>query len=266
MDWTAHFICLSSHTINLTTFVSSLVYVVCVNFVFFDYWGKQTQIQQEGLSVQGKLYTLPQVNRFERVCMQWSHGDNNNNNKTIKPFFGVTKTITCFRKVNTINSLQNIWNQQHCQDLLSIEFPCCGPCSRPVGVTVANLGPTYTEHQRQCCNIASNIALNCLDFLINHKSHSKNGLQPKLIRYDASVDTEAPNQSCALMAYFHCRTRIQIQTWTRIPNPMATWYYAEHISTDLDSDLDPFPIVFVQYRNPSASPNPNPSSAMEISH
>ena len=62
------------------------------------------------------------------------------------------------------------------------------------------------------------------------------------------------------MAYFHCRTRIQI------PNPKATWYYAEHVSTDLDSDLDPFPIVFVQYRNPSASPNPNPSSAMEISH
>ena len=43
------------------------------------------------------------------------------------------------------------------------------------------------------------------------------------------------------MAYFHCWTRIQI----RIPNPMATWYYAEHVSTDSDSDLDPFPIVFV---------------------
>ena len=45
------------------------------------------------------------------------------------------------------------------------------------------------------------------------------------------------------MAYFHCRTRIQIRT--RIPNPMATWYYAEHVSSDSDSDLDPFPIVFV---------------------
>ena len=47
------------------------------------------------------------------------------------------------------------------------------------------------------------------------------------------------------MAYFHCRTRIQIQTRTQIPNPMATWYYAEHVSTDSDLDLDPFPIVFV---------------------
>ena len=28
-------------------------------------------------------------------------------------------------------------------------------------------------------------------------------------------------KSSSLMAYFHCRTRIQIQTWTRIPNPMV---------------------------------------------
>ena len=47
------------------------------------------------------------------------------------------------------------------------------------------------------------------------------------------------------LAYFHCRTRIQILTRTRIPNPMAMWYYTENVSTDLDSDLDPFPIVVV---------------------
>ena len=46
-----------------------------------------------------------------------------------------------------------------------------------------------------------------------------------------------------IMAYFHCQTRIQIRTRTRIPNLMAIWYYAEHVSTDSDSDLDPFPIV-----------------------
>ena len=28
-----------------------------------------------------------------------------------------------------------------------------------------------------------------------------------------------------------------------IPNPVATQYYAEHVSTDSDSDSDPFPIV-----------------------
>ena len=50
-----------------------------------------------------------------------------------------------------------------------------------VVVIVANLGPTYTEHQRQCCDIASYITLNCLDFLIYHASHSKNGLQLQLI-------------------------------------------------------------------------------------
>ena len=45
-----------------------------------------------------------------------------------------------------------------------------------------------------------------------------------------------------IMAYFHCQTRIQIRTRTRIPNLMAIWYY---VSIDSDSDLDPFPIVFV---------------------
>ena len=37
--------------------------------------------------------------------------------------------------------------------------------------------------------------LNCLDFLTNQVSFSKNGLQPQLIRYDTSSDAEAPNQS-----------------------------------------------------------------------
>ena len=45
------------------------------------------------------------------------------------------------------------------------------------------------------------------------------------------------------MAHFHCRTRIQFQTGIQIPNPMATLYYAEHVSTDSNSDSDPFPIV-----------------------
>ena len=35
------------------------------------------------------------------------------------------------------------------------------------------------------------------------------------------------------MAYFHCRTLIQIRTRTQVPNPMAVWCYAEHVSTDL---------------------------------
>ena len=29
------------------------------------------------------------------------------------------------------------------------------------------------------------------------------------------------------MAYFHCRSWIWNQIWTRIPNPVATLYYAE---------------------------------------
>ena len=31
--------------------------------------------------------------------------------------------------------------------------------------------------------------------------------------------------------HLHCRTRIRVQTWIRIPNPMATLYYAEHVHT-----------------------------------
>ena len=61
----------------------------------------------------------------------------------------------------------------------------------------------------------------------------------------ACKDSKVVLRLIYFMAYFHCRTRIQIRTRTRIPNPMATWYYAEHVSTDSDSDLDPFPIVFV---------------------
>ena len=58
--------------------------------------------------------------------------------------------------------------------------------------------------------------------------------------------------SVPLMAYFHCRTQIQIRTQTQIPNPMTTEYYGEHVSTDSDSDRDPSDL--------------NPSPAMEISH
>ena len=40
--------------------------------------------------------------------------------------------------------------------------------------------------------------LNCLDFLINQASCSKNALQPQLIRYDPNVDVDTPNQSLVL--------------------------------------------------------------------
>ena len=60
-------------------------------------------------------------------------------------------------------------------------------------------GPVYTERQCQCCNVSSDIALiKLLDILMNEVSCSKNGLRPQLIRYNASVDTDAPNQSFLL--------------------------------------------------------------------
>ena len=77
------------------------------------------------------------------------------------------------------------------------------------------------------------------------KSNHTNRDQSLHRGYDAVLtETEIKLNRCKpLIAYVHCRTRIQIRT--QIPNPMATWYYAEHVSTDSDSDLDPFPIVFV---------------------
>ena len=54
------------------------------------------------------------------------------------------------------------------------------------------------------CQLRYHSWLNYLDFLINQVSCSKNGLQPELITYDASVDAEVPNQSLMLsINYFY---------------------------------------------------------------
>ena len=49
------------------------------------------------------------------------------------------------------------------------------------------------------------LCVNCLDFLINEASYSKNGLQHQLIRYDASIDGDAPNQSLTLSVDGTCK-------------------------------------------------------------
>ena len=74
---------------------------------------------------------------------------------------------------------------------------------------------------------------------------------------DSYCDSDCkPNEYIvhSILTYFHCQTQI--------PNAVATWYYAELVSTDLDLDSDHFPIVFVQYRNLS----PNASPAVDISY
>ena len=59
-----------------------------------------------------------------------------------------------------------------------------------------HLGPIHTEHQYQRRDVASNIALIKLLRFLNIPSKSlQNGLQPQLIIYDASTDTDATNQS-----------------------------------------------------------------------
>ena len=56
--------------------------------------------------------------------------------------------------------------------------------------------------------------------------------------FDSYCDSDCkPNEYIvhSVLTYFHCQTRI--------PNAVAIWYYAEHVSTDLDSDSDHFAII-----------------------
>ena len=58
------------------------------------------------------------------------------------------------------------------------------------------LGPIHTEHQCQCRDVASNIALIKLLRFLNIPSKSlQSGLQRQLIICDARIETHATNQS-----------------------------------------------------------------------
>ena len=51
-----------------------------------------------------------------------------------------------------------------------------------------------------------------------------------------------------LMVHLHCWTRIRVQTWIRIPNPMATLYYAEHVHIVQTRIATPYGISRTQIR------------------
>ena len=80
------------------------------------------------------------------------------------------------------------------------------PTSRNVSVNcpspIVLSPPTRRKKQvwaRQYCDVACGITLIKLhSFLVNQVNRSKNGLQPKLIRYDTSVGAHTPNQSLML--------------------------------------------------------------------
>ena len=60
-------------------------------------------------------------------------------------------------------------------------------------------GPfTLSVSRTDAMVLAISLWLNCLNFLINQRSHSKNELQLQLIRYDASINVDALNQSLVL--------------------------------------------------------------------
>ena len=56
------------------------------------------------------------------------------------------------------------------------------------------LGPICTKRKRQCCNVASQVTL----IKIVRGESLQKGLLPQLIKCDASVDADAPNQSMTL--------------------------------------------------------------------
>ena len=63
----------------------------------------------------------------------------------------------------------------------------------------------------------------------------------------------------SLMAHLHWRRRTRVRTWIRMPNPMATLYYAEHVH--IAQILTQIPIS-AQDRNQSRIPYPSASPAM----
>ena len=71
--------------------------------------------------------------------------------------------------------------------LCSVSFFSLRPLKGPFTLTIS-------------IKTAISFLLICLDFLINQVGHSKNRLQPQLIRCDTSIDTDAPNQSLKLSA------------------------------------------------------------------
>ena len=72
---------------------------------------------------------------------------------------------------------------------------------------------------------------NAHDFIVKLPQVSKDVKYKNTIGNNRLSETEENKKGCkqpskmlfhCLMAYFHCRTRIQIRIQTRIPNPMAT--------------------------------------------
>ena len=65
--------------------------------------------------------------------------------------------------------------------------------------TTDKKGSAYTQHQCQCCDVAGNMALiKLLRFLNKPNESLKNVFQPEMIRFDASVVANTPNQSLTL--------------------------------------------------------------------
>ena len=96
--------------------------------------------------------------------------------------------LECFLFLIQIDFNVHCWSVKFClfSDSLAAKYKVVkGPFTLSISVNAA-------------MSIAISLQLNCSDFLRNQASHYKNGLQPRLIRYDAGVGADAPNQSLTL--------------------------------------------------------------------
>ena len=135
--------------------------------------------------------------------------------------------------------------------------PTHHPSGRYYGYGIRSMSGRYTSTGMHSCYIywyryhKENLSLNtwCIPTLI-----------PLIIITNGPVQCEY-----ALMAYFHCRTRIRIQTRTRIP--VLCRYCGKGIQIWIWVSGNMFCMILCSHRawNPNPSPNLNPSPAVEMS-
>ena len=66
------------------------------------------------------------------------------------------------------------------------------------------------------------------------------------------------------MAHVHCRRRTRALTWIRIPNPMATLYYAEHVHVAQTQTRIPTPYFCVGQESESESVSGSVNEPLEL--
>ena len=71
--------------------------------------------------------------------------------------------------------------------------------------------------------------------------------------FSIKIDIKIGWRECTLMAHLHCGRWTWVQTWIRIPNPIATLYWAEHVRIAQTRTLSPTPYFCIGRESESES-------------